>query len=603
MSDITVSQDQDTLVINGKPYSLSAAPQYEDQLVQQEVQSILRQLSLKDVTENLYLSVELFYVAYNGVAGAKGGTIQAEIATLQSRLALLCNECLKTMSTFQVETHSIIEQLIQTYKWLTRGNEKLAVMKLAHCSESSASMSKAAGGLAEQFKQLQVESTKARSNTIEAEASQRDKQLAAEKAEKEMVAKQKAEQANQTELVGQISDMQTLYNEAKAREEKESAKALAMSLVSAITSTIGAGLGAYAAARNPLGTLLSGGASSSSSDDAAATQAKKDADDKKKHSDDAQQKLLEMKDQQTEKQSKVNKLKNELERLNKKIADKEQDASVKEDELQALKDQREAKQDELATAHTELAGVSDKVQMLEKTAKDATAAYAAAGVALQNLAKSTGQMAAAAASAEESIHQEKMKYLNQKLELEKEKRKSLVALAEYAESIKNLKAEEGDAALSVNSLHAAVEALGKIIGTLTNASLFWDQMSAYCDRMSSKGFQQEIKDLTDPDAGLSSEERIREYRDPRFMRMFFSYLCQWVAVNGLSDEYVLAADQAQKKAVHYLQQSPTIDEAIRKAPELARNLEVIVGKSLQASRQVTVELEQQRAVIEHAEAT
>lgn len=225
--------------------------------------------------------------------------------------------------------------------------------------------------------------------------------------------------------------------------------------------------------------------------------------------------------------------------------------------------------------------------------------YAAAGAGLQQLAEKTGQMSQAAASAEESIHQEKMKYLNQKLALEKEKRESLVKLEEYAENIKNFKVEEGNATLSVNSLHAAVEALGRIIGTLTNASLFWDQMSAYCERMSDhQGFQQEVKDITAPDSGISKEQRITEYRNSDFMKKFLTYLCQWVAVNGISGEYLISADEARKKAVGYMNQSPTIEEAIQKAPELAKNLEKIIGESLRESRQASVELEQQKAVIE-----
>lgn len=597
MSELTV-QNQNSLEVDGKTYSLDIAPDYKDPLVQKEVKSVLGQLSLKDVTENLYLSVELFYVAYNGVAGARGGTIQAEIAELQSKLAMLCNECVKTMTTFDAETKNIIGQLIQTYKWLTKGKEALAIKKLAHCSESSMSMSKSANALAEQFKTLQVESTKTRSNTIEEEASEQDRKLAAEKAEREMIAKQKAEQTNKKELVAQIAQAQQLYDEAKQREEKASDKALVLGITSAITSTLGAGLGTFAAMKNPVGSVMASVASASNSNNTQLTEAQKNADEKKRQSDQSQQQLLEAKDEQTAKQNAVNKLNAELEDLKQKISKKEQDPSTKNEELDELKGKRDAKQLELDTANQELTKAQNKVQTLEKSAKDYTAAYAAAGVALQDLAKSTGQMAQAAASAEESIHQEKMKCLNQKLALEKEKRESLVKLAEYAENIKNLKVEEGNATLSVNSLHAAVEALGKIIGTLTNASLFWDQMSAYCERMSNQGFQQDIKDLTAPDSGLSEEERITEYRAPSFMMQFLTYLCQWVAVNGISGEYLISASEAQKKAVEYIGQSPTIEEAIKKAPELAKNLEKIIGESLRESRQASVELEQQKAVIE-----
>lgn len=337
-------------------------------------------------------------------------------------------------------------------------------------------------------------------------------------------------------------------------------------------------------------------ASNSSSEDSIKLRNRVDA--AKKQSDNDQKALLEAKDKETAKQNSVKKLTVELGDLKQKISQKEQDSSTKEDELDELKGKRDAKQLELDAANQELTKAKNKVEPLEKSAKDSMAKYAAAGAGLQQVAEKTGQMSQAAASAEESIHEEKMKYLNQKLALEKEKRESLVKLEEYAENIKNFKVEEGNANLSVNSLHAAVEALGRIIGTLTNASLFWGQMSAYCERMSEKGFQQEIKDITAPDSGISKEDRITEYRGSNFMIQFLTYLCQWVAVNGISGEYLISASEAQKKAVGYMNQSPTIEEAIQKAPELAKNLEKIIGESLRESRQASVELEQQKAVIE-----
>ncbi|EJY7147444.1 hypothetical protein OGB99_004323 [Salmonella enterica] len=451
---------------------------------------MLSQLSLNDITQNLNLSVELFHVAYHGVAGAKGGVLQAEIAKLQSRLAMLCNECIITMATFQNETQSIIELLQQCYRWLTKGQEKQAFKKLAHCKESSNAMSVKAKSLAEQFKALQIDSTKTKSDTIMEEASENDRLLASLKAERETIAKQKAEETNQKALLEDIAATQALYEDAKSREAEESTKALVLGIISSVTGAIGAGLGAYSAAKNPVGTIL-----------------------------------------------------------NKAGSSIDGNAQIK--------------------------------------------AYAAAGASLANLAASTCKLAESAASTEASVREERINLLNKQLELQKEKRASLVALAEYAESLKNLKIEQGNATLSVNSLHSAIDALGKVIGTLTNASLFWEQMSKYCGQMTSSGFQRELDDLKD----LDLEIRLEEYRDPHFMRSFFLYLCQWVAINGLSGDYLKAADEAQEKAVQYLRESPTIQEAIRKAPELAKNLALIVENDLLASRNQTIELEQQRAIL------
>jgi predicted nucleic acid-binding Zn-ribbon protein len=575
--------------IEGKVYDLSKIPEYEDKLVQKEVANVLNQLSLKDITENLYLTVELFYVAYNGVAGARGGTIQAEIASIQSDLALLCNECVETMTSFKSETQNILKLLVDMYRWLTNGKENLAIKKLTHCSESSATMSEAANHLAEKFKELQIRSTKARSNTIEEEASEQDKKLAAEKAERELRAKQEAEKKNNEELVAQIGEMQEKYDEAKSREEKEATKSLILGVTSAIASSIGAGLGAFAAAKNPVSTAIS-----STVSNAQVAKAQQDMNEKKAQSDKAQQELLTAKDDQTKKKNRVDGLTSEIDTLNKQIAQNEKNQEV----LTKLKQQLDAKKGELSTAKSELTTADAKIVQLQKTSNDSTAAYSAAASSLQELAKSTGQMTQAAASAEESIHAEKMSFLNQKLSLEKQKRESLVALTQYAETVKNLKTEEGMATVSVNSLHAAVEALGKIIATLTNASLFWDQMSSYCKKMTNQDFQQTIKDLTEPDSGLSEAERIKEYKSLQFMRQFLSYMCQWVAINGLSGEYLITAGEAQKKAVEYLKQSPTIEEALKKAPELAKNMEVMLNKNLLESGKVIAELEQQKSLID-----
>ncbi|MBA0168529.1 hypothetical protein [Pectobacterium sp. CFBP8739] len=580
------------VVIEEKQYDLAKVPPFNDPLVQREKKSVLGQLSLNDITQNLDLSVELFYVAYHGVAGAKGGSLQAEIARLQSRLAMLCNECITTMTTFQSETQNIIELLQQCYRWLTKGQEKLAFKKLAHCKESSSAMSVKAILLAEQFKALQVDSTKAKSNTILEEASENDRLLAAQKAERETIAKQKAQEANQQALLEDIATTQALYEDAKNREAEESTKALVLGIVSAVTNAIGAGLGAYSAAKNPVAAIMSK-AGSSIDDNAQIKAAQSSMDSAKQEFDKAQKKYTEAADQLSAQQSIVNSLKDELDVLNTALTNLEKDSAAKPEDIAALRVKRSDKETEHSVAAAKLPELTKTAKSLEKEAKDSSKAYAAAGTALTNLATSTSKMAETAASTENSVREERINLLNKQLELQKEKRASLVALAEYAESLKNLKVEQGNSTLSVNSLHSAIDALGKVIGTLTNASLFWDQMSQYCDRMTSSGFQRDLEDLKEMDL----ETRLEEYQDPHFMRSFFLYLCQWVAVNGLSGDYLLAAADAQKKAVQYLSESPTIQEAIRKAPELAKNLALIVQNNLLASRNQSIELEQQRAIL------
>lgn len=586
------------LSVNGTVYDLQIAPEYTDFLVVEQKKELLQQIDLNELTDNLYLSVELLFVAYNGVAGAQGGKLQAEINDLTGQLALLCNKCVVTMLAFQTETRNIVSELGQTFRFLTTGKEKLAVAKIKHCGESSAKMATSANGLSEDFMTLQQRSVAVRSSAITEEASETDKKLAAQQAQRELLAKQKAEKANQEELVEQVAQVQTLYNEAKSREESAANKALITGIVSSISGAIGAGLGAFAAAKNPVGTALSKLPSGEEGKKLDAAQ--KIADDKKAQSDKANNDLLAVNDKLVLAKGKLTTLKKEEADLTTQInilTGVQEDARTpaQQDELKELTAKRAAKTEALNTADEEVKMLTNQGKQVEKSAKDLTAEYGAAAAAFQSLTTSTDKMASAAASAEESIHAEKMKFLEKKFELEAAKRKSLVSMVEFAEGIKNAQVTEGNAEVSVNSLHAAVEAMGKIVGTLTNASLFWKQMAAFCTKMTDQGFQANLRDLIDPSVGLTAEERIEEYQDAGFMMSFLSYTCQWVALNGLSGEYLVGAANAQKKCVENMAKSPSIAEAKRDAPRLAKAMAEMLNQKIFASTTASSGILQEQA--------
>lgn len=603
---ILKSDESDSaLSVNGRIYDLQSIPDYDDPLVLKQKKELLLEIDLDQLNDNLYLSVELLYVAYNGVAGAKGGGLQSAINMLMGDLAILCNECIGTMSTFKTQTDNIIAQLGQTYRQLIRGKEKSAILRLRRCGESSAAMAARADELSVAFIELQKRSVAIRSDTILEEASEYDKKLKAEKAIRDLEAQQKAEKVNQQELVAQVGEMQYLYNEAKAREEKAADKALILGVTSAICGAIGAGLGAYAATKNPVGVLSA--TATNDADTKKLELAQKTADEKKKKSDEANSKLLEINNKLVPIKSKLATLKKEEKELKTEISIIE---GVKEDirtddqkvKLNSLITELTKKTKEITDADIEIKKLDGEATLADKSAKDYTAEYGAAAAALNQLSGSMDTMAAAAATAEESIHKEKMMFLEKKFELEAEKRKSLVAMAEFAEGIKNSKIEEGNAEVTVNSLHAAVSALGKIIGTLTNASLFWKQMAQYCTKMTEQGFQSELQDITDPYAGLSQEERIEEYQDTYFMMNFLEYLCQWVALNGLSGEYVVSAARAQKKCVENMGNAATIDEAKLKAPQLAKAMEVMLKQRILDSNSHSSQLLSEQARLEAGKA-
>lgn len=76
-----------------------------------------------------------------------------------------------------------------------------------------------------------------------------------------------------------------------------------------------------------------------------------------------------------------------------------------------------------------------------------------------------------------------------------------------------------------------------------------------------------------------------------------TYLCQWVALNGICSDYLTDAQKAQEKATAALRENPSIEEALKKAPQLAAQLEEHVDTILTESIAKTVALKQQQAAV------
>lgn len=596
------------LNVNGRIYDLADPPLYDkneqalDPLVRAQREEILLQIDLKELNEHLFMVVELLNVAYHGVAGVlykENGiekALQGDIYAIMSEMGTVCNQSIATMKTFEVGTKEIIGLLKDVYKYLVGGKDKLAVTRLKRCEHMSALMAQESSILSGKFKDLQVKSTKARSDTMTAEAVEHRRKEAAEQAIVDLMTKLKSEEINQSELIKNVGEMQALYDKAQKEEDKESKRAFILTIISSITSVVGAGIGAFTASKNPVDNTVP---EAKNKEEAGKIEAaRKEAEAKKEKSDAANKALLE--------------LQNSLTKLTKQIEDKESEQLQLGAEKKLLQDVAEGKRseqqketlkklEEQITANAKqldewgktLKEAKTKKEAQEKISKDLSGEWAAASASLQQLSAASSSAAARYASKEEAIHAEKMEYLKRKLQLEDEKRKSLVAMTEFAENIKNAKVEKGNAEVSVQALHTAIEALGKIVSILINANLFWQQMVAFCMRLNDTGFVTLLSDITDPAAGLSQEERVAEYHDVNFMMSFLTYMCQWIALNGISSDYAVSAIDAQKQCSKYCKNESSIDEARKLAPGLAKRLSMMLNQKISASIKVSSELMQE----------
>ncbi|HET6419691.1 MAG TPA: hypothetical protein VFG19_06010, partial [Geobacteraceae bacterium] len=255
-SSIVVRPEQHEMVLIQnhieETYSLDKIPAPTSSLVLDGKQEILHEMNLDTVLDNLELVGGLLYVAYNGVAGAKGGQLQAKCSGLQKSLADLCIDCVLTMQTFQSETADVLGYLVDTFDWLLQGEEKLAIKQLGRCEQCADNMATASEKLAARFDAYSKDAEQVLEDTQVEQGAQYEKKQEMERKLREIEADKKKTESLQKEIAASAQQMQELYNEAKAREETESERAFALGIVSAITSAIGAGVAAFAASQNPL---------------------------------------------------------------------------------------------------------------------------------------------------------------------------------------------------------------------------------------------------------------------------------------------------------------------------------------------------------------
>lgn len=605
-TDVEVSRDG-IVIIDDRDYNILKPPPYSDPLVQAEVAAVLQTLDLAAITENLSMSVELFWVAYNGVAGARVNheSLQARVVDIQTELALTCNECVLTMTSFKRDTNEIIRQVSSSYRWLLRTKENIAIKKLARCAEAAERMADAATDLATRFQDLQGRTTDVHIASVQARDDQhwRIQELEEEKGRTREL--KETQQKNADLLLIEIGQIETQRLKAEDREETAAKRAFAAQIVGAVAGALG---GAMQSGQQVLGAVIAaktGGAvrpqmaapaaapapaapavsQAGATPGAAPAQSKAQADAKVA----AQQALANA-------QANVDGLAKDIVSINGDITKVNADLSVTPaptgDALAALQDELARYEAELAATQADKDKADAEVVRLTPSTKKSNdaaiqAALAGGAAAFDSAAGSANAMATSQAQDRQEYAQLSMQLLQQEMNMKKEQRLSLMQIAGATEKLKNLDKEQHHAEVSEEALDAANGALGQIVGLLINAALFWRQMAEVCKALAESDLIDDIEDLSVEDP----EDRLEIYTEPFFVEEFLSYLCRWVALNGLADEYLVKAAAAQQKAVGYLGQAPSIEQALANAPALADEIQKTIAERLEASDTVMLELE------------
>jgi len=578
---------------NGKQeaYPMTMAPNEEWTLVRAAKHDVLHDLSLEEVLIDLDRSVDLMFVAYCGVAGTK---VQADVNDRQQELMDLCGDCLTQMTDFNTATTDVINRVLEAFHFLLSGNEERALIILSRCGTMAKNMSGASATLAGKFAKIAASTRQAQHETLVAQSQEVDKLDDLRKQHDEMDAKLASLNQANADLVDGVAALQSAYNDAKDRETEADKRAFISSIVSSFTSALGAGVGAYVAAKNPLATAAANLSNRPEHNDPAAdapsdapttyhvTQQSNDVSAAEAAAKELDAAKAAVASAETEVEAKKTAKDDALKLDSSKLAEAETALDEAEHNLNKMKQR--------ASAAEEAKKSVDKATSGAKPSQDHVAAGVAAG--MNNIADTTRNMMQDAQSASNSIREEKMKLLDAKLQLEKQKREVNAEVTRLAKSLTFNAQQTVDYQGALKALEMAVWAFSNIAVALSNAKLFWDNMATFCGRLASSDLVDKLKDekqTADP-----PEARIAYYLSEWFMPTAVFYLARWVALKSISEDYLKAAEAARAKSTRNIRKSPSIDQARDLLPalkqQIADQLELDKAKSEQRSAEVMGEL-------------
>ncbi len=205
-----------------------------------------------------------------------------------------------------------------------------------------------------------------------------------------------------------------------------------------------------------------------------------------------------------------------------------------------------------------------------------------AGDAAMQMGKSYADIAA-------SYNKEKQDYLKMLLDEQKQERKALADIAEYAKRIQSIGQYVDLSKIVVEALHQAVGALKQVVVILTNAAEIWKRMASHCNKLSDKSGT--IRELIELWRTKPKDARIKLYLDAQFAGDAVSYYADWKALQIISNDYANAAGKIKTDVQNNVKKNVSTDEMLQVAIKEGKAL-------LKETNQAQAGLDQEKQAIE-----
>lgn len=548
-------------------------------------ESLLQEIELDDMLMNLNNSTDLLYIAF---CALNGKDMQGDLDGLQASLLKLCGKSKATMTTFKDQSKEITRQILSSYKWMKKGMTSQALVVFDSTAQYATQMAKTSKELSKEFDHL-AEETVIVLKKVETEHASETKHKAELEIElKKMEADQAHAKSLAESLTEEVKSINIEYNEEKAALKSAESRELTMGIVSAITGALSLGISAGISAATKSNNV------DTSKEDLARIEKEKAENEKNKEETTKQKEAAKKKIDEINDQIKT--LKNEKETKEAQLTEKKN--LLLQETNEELK---EKQQKDIDTLEKEIENITKQIQEQEallKTQNTKVAQYDAVltGIAatLQSLTESMNEAKNAAKSASEAHAKKVNDLLNKKFELEKQKRESLADIEKFAILVQLNKDKVITTDTAIEMLLTAIRCLKKVSATLLTASLFWESLSQYCEKLS----QSTISKLIDSVSQLSKEERIEFFTDSDFIAVIVRYATQWAAMYYVSDEYLTQANIAYNKAHDNFEKMPDAKEAVQIAQEKSKIVLSNIQKQMRDSDATLLEIEKQKKIVQ-----
>lgn len=555
-ADVVALADNEVMIGKTK-YSMVSNPALDSEIVAEAIGNTLASIKLEQRCDDLSLTGDLIYCAYNGI-DPKYGDLRALVAGIHKSFVDLLLRSEHQMTELDAISGEILPDLSKVFRFLLSNKEDIAVKFLKNAADKAARLGEGMTALAREYQDLGVKAQ----NAVEMAERQQGMELQQIESLKAKLSDIRAENERALDLSQRLAtavkDLQVKYEEAKSKAESSENRAFALSIIGAIMKPlaegVGAAAGAFARAQTPGLNLpmptpvQSPTAAGANSKPGAAPKTDAEAKDEKKSKE-----ALGVDKEKADKA--VEAAKAEVKDKAELVATKEtalvqakKDVATAEEAVKAAgASDKDKKEKEAADAKMKADNVKAQLEIAEKTKKEADEALKKAqarakeiGDALEKIGKSLGEAGGNLSKMGEnffdladSYRQEKVNFLKLMMEKQNEEDKTLADMKKYALQMKNIDMQTQTLAVTVEALFQAIGSLKRVVTNLQVAAQFWKNMADGCARLANPALANEIENYKDLDAA----DKLALYAETEFKQSAVRHLAGWVGMQTIAKRY------------------------------------------------------------------